>query len=447
LTRVHDPEKLVARLIGNCTNVQVEGGAVKPQFAEPSAQPDYQILDESSAEAYVRRHPMLDALVGSSEPLIVREVGDGNLNLVFVIRPDPASVGLVLKQALPWVRVHGPSWALTPKRAIAEARAYAIHQKFAADFIPRFFAFDRENYVLAMEDLSDLRNWREALNDGDIHQPSAHAVGEYVALVAFHTSAFGLESESMRALAAESSNPELCRITEDLVLTEPFVTHEHNWHHPALDAFVADFRKDAGVLDEVSQLKMRFLTTAEALIHGDLHTGSVMVGGGRTVALDPEFCFFGPVAFDLGALWANFIIAAARAWHLKRPVEFQEHVASLLPVSWQAFTDKLRELWPSRADQLIRDAALEAFLERTWTDALGFAGAKMTRRMIGYAHVTDIESLTEPERSRAALGVLCIARRLLLERRSLRATSDVAEVIAHELARTPASLAGRANQR
>ena len=414
---------------------------MKAQSAEPSAQAEYQILDEASVEDYVREHPMLDALVGHGERLLVREVGDGNLNLVFVVRADPASVGIVLKQALPWVRVHGPSWALTPKRAVAEARAYTVHQEFAADFIPRFFAFDRENYILAMEDLSDLRNWRTALNDGEIHQSSAHAVGEYVALVAFHTSAFGLESERMRSLAAESSNPELCRITEDLVLTEPFVSHEHNWHHPDLDAFVAEFRRDTAVLDEVTQLKMRFLTSGEALIHGDLHTGSVMVGGGRTVALDPEFCFYGPVAFDLGALWANFIIAAARAWHLKRPAEFQEHVASLLPASWQAFNNKLRELWPSRPDQLIRDAALEGFLESTWTDALGFAGAKMTRRMIGYAHVSDIETLTEPERSRAALGVLSIARRLLLERRGLRMPSDVAEVIAHEFARTPTSVA------
>ncbi len=55
------------------------------------------------------------------------------------------------------------------------------------------------------------------------------------------------------------------------------------------------------------------MTHGEALIHGDLHTGSVMVGGGRTVAIDPEFAFYGPVGFDLGALWANAIIASVRA--------------------------------------------------------------------------------------------------------------------------------------
>ncbi len=73
------------------------------------------------------------------------------------------------------------------------------------------------------------------------------------------------------------------------------------------------------------------MTHGEALIHGDLHTGSVMVGGGRTVAIDPEFAFYGPVGFDLGAIWANAVIAAARAAQLDRPADFRAHVAAIVP--------------------------------------------------------------------------------------------------------------------
>ena len=60
----------------------------------------------------------------------------------------------------------------------------------------------------------------------------------------------------------------------------------------------------------MQQLKLKFLTSAEALVHGDLHTGSIMVTEEDTRAIDPEFAFFGPMGFDVGALIGNLLIAA-----------------------------------------------------------------------------------------------------------------------------------------
>jgi len=68
----------------------------------------YQPLDVGQIAAYVHEQPALRGLLAAGA-LQVDEVGDGNLNQVFVVRNDPARPGLVLKQSLPWVRVHGPS--------------------------------------------------------------------------------------------------------------------------------------------------------------------------------------------------------------------------------------------------------------------------------------------------------------------------------------------------
>jgi len=51
----------------------------------------------------------------------VREVGDGNLNLVFIVE-GPAG-GLVVKQALPYVRLVGESWPLPLERSWFEYNA------------------------------------------------------------------------------------------------------------------------------------------------------------------------------------------------------------------------------------------------------------------------------------------------------------------------------------
>ena len=347
-------------------------------------------------------------------------------------RRAPASSS---KQSLPWVRVHGESWPLTLERARHEADAFATYQAFAGDAIPAYHGFDPEWYVNAMEDLADLRVWRTALNDGEIHAGAAREMGRLVARIAFHTSDFGMDPEVRKRKAAASINPELCRITEDLVLDEPFREHEHNRHPAGIDTLVRELRADRDVLREVASLKHTFMTHGEALIHGDLHTGSVMVGGGRAAAIDPEFAFYGPVGFDLGALWANAAIAASRADRLGRPEAFRAHVAAIVPDSWEAFTTELRRLWPERVDRSFSDDFLDDHLGRVWHDGVGFAATKATRRMIGYAHVADIESLDEPARSSAAGAVVRIARRWLLERRDLTDVPAFWAVVTDEIGR------------
>ena len=68
-----------------------------------------------------------------------------------------------------------------------------------------------------------------------------------------------------------------------------------------------------------AELRHAFLSEKECLIHGDLHTGSVMVpavesdeeeegessGGGAAKVIDGEFAFYGPAAFDVGTFVAN----------------------------------------------------------------------------------------------------------------------------------------------
>ena len=53
----------------------------------------------------------------------------------------------------------------------------------------------------------------------------------------------------------------------------------------------------------------RFIERAQALIHGDLHTGSIMVTIDSTQIIDPEFGFYGPMGFDIGAFLGNLILA------------------------------------------------------------------------------------------------------------------------------------------
>lgn len=377
---------------------------------------DYEFLTVDTVADYVRSRPALAGTVDPDRLASVDEIGDGNLNLVFLLKDDRGR-GLVLKQALPYVRMVGEGWPMTPERARFEVDSLQAHHALLPAHVVEVHDFDEPRHIIAMEDLSDHRVWRHALNEGLVHDGAAAAMGRYVASLAFGTSLFAVEREELARRVAASVNPQLCLITEDLVFTEPSVDAGRNSVLPANEPDAAELAADEVFVTAMGRAKWMFMTHAEALVHGDLHTGSVMVRApeGSTQcdsvkAFDSEFAFYGPVAFDLGALWANYVIAAARAYALGED-DRAAWALGLPEQTWDAFEEEFRRRWPDRIDGRVwREAFLEELLARWRAEAWLFAAAKMSRRIVGAAKTKDIETLPEDLREGAARGVLRAAR-------------------------------------
>ena len=392
---------------------------------------DYEHLTVDSCVEYIRSTSELRDLVDVDAISTIEEVGDGNLNLVFIVK-DVNGQGVVLKQALPYVRLVGPEWPMTPDRARLEAEAMEAHSTLAPSAVPVLHHFNPERFIIAMEDLSDHVVWRTALNEGRTDEGVAAALGDYVARIAFGTSIFFVDPEQQKRDMARAINPELCTITEDLVFTEPWVDAGRNSVLPDNDADVAAIASDDFMVSSMGLAKWIFMTHAEALIHGDLHSGSVMIKGDSSGnlasarAIDSEFAFFGPVAFDLGVLWANYFIAAARA-HALGEDDRARWCLDLSGQTWEAFEGRLRTLWPERRDpRVFTDAFLETLIDRWRSQCWLFAAAEMTRRVIGLAKTSDIESLDPQIRVGAARNVLQMAQGTVRARESDTSSSAFA---------------------
>src|SRR5450631_648881 len=379
----------------------------------------YAPLNEASLRALVARVPTCrDLLKGDPADWKVREVGDGNLNLVFIVTSGAA--GVVVKQALPYVRLVGESWPLPLDRAHFEREALKIQAAYAPMHVPRVYHFEPEQAAIVMAYLSPLM--AETLS---------------------RTS--GLTTPATTKKAAHSlfcQNTALCKISEDLIFTDPYrVAALNRWTSPELDGLAAAFRADAPLKVAVQELKWAFLTRGEALLHGDLHTGSVMVTETVTRVIDPEFAFFGPIGFDVGALLANLMLSyLAQNGHPGEPdaiAAYRHWLLDTIEAVWTGFETKFLALWRSSATgdafvaELFTDpagaAALEAHrratMARIFADSVGFAGAKMVRRILGLAHVEDLESIEDPKiRSACETKALHLARSLMLD---LAAIGDV----------------------
>ncbi|TYH94171.1 hypothetical protein ES332_A12G022900v1 [Gossypium tomentosum] len=272
---------------------------------------EFRPLDENSLIEYIKATPSLSSKIGHNyDGLKIKEVGDGNLNFVYIIVAPSGS--FVIKQALPYMRCIGESWPMTKERAYFEAVALKQHGGLCPEHVPEVYHFDRTMSLIGMRYLEPPHIiLRKGLIAGIEYPLLAEHMSEYMAKTLFCTSLlYRSTTEHKRAVVEFCGNVELCRLTEQVVFSDPYKVSEYNhWTSPYLDRDAETIREDYLLKIEVAELKSKFCERAQALIHGDLHTSSVMVTPDSTQVIDPEFAFYGPMGFDIGAFIGNLILA------------------------------------------------------------------------------------------------------------------------------------------
>jgi len=417
--------------------------------------PGYRALKETDVAAYLADLPAVSVVLGGGPAdWKVREVGDGNLNLVFVV--EGPGRGVVVKQALPYLRLVGESWPLPLRRAYFEHHALAAQAALVPEHVPQLFHFDETLALTVMAYLSPHIILRKGLIRGTVYKNLADHMAAFLAQTLFFTSDLGQPAaQKKKHMALFCDNIELCRITEDLVFTDPWRVAEGNrWTSPQLDTTAAAVRADGRWKRAAQELKLKFLSQAQALVHGDLHSGSIMVTEKETYAIDPEFAFYGPMGFDIGALIGNLYLAYfSQSGHETRTGgrdDYREWILKTAEQVWTLFDQRFRALWngaqasetfdpaffANAACPLAFKEAQDAYMRRLFVESLGFAGAKMTRRILGLAHVEDLESIVDPDRRAACeKRALKLARALMVEGEGfadLQAVSDAVRGLQRE---------------
>ena len=401
---------------------------------------EYQPLTpDTLAERLVGVSVVADRVGNGAESWQIDEVGDGNLNLVFIVRGPKGAV--IVKQALPYVRLVGDSWPLPLSRAFYEYHVLTRQTARDPGVVPEVYHFDEDQALIVMEFLSPHVILRKMLIAGEKVAGLAAALGKFCARTAFRGSDLSMATADKKAdTALFQGNLALMAITENLIFTDPYFDAEMNHHSDGLDPVVATLRDDVAMKTAVQQMLLKFTANAETLAHGDLHSGSIMCTGDETKVIDPEFGFYGPMGFDLGMLVSNYLMAYfSQPGHRARAdlATYQDWILQVIEDTVATFRAEFTRLWQTERSGILfpkclfedqghsSDAALQAMLRHIWQDALGICGIEMHRRILSLAHNADFEEIGDVT-VRAPLE----ARNLMMGRELILRRADIADVAA-----------------
>ena len=412
----------------------------------------YQALDEHTVLAYIKSRPAMERVFDKDCRLNAVEIGDGNLNQVFIISAtDGSGQSAVIKQALPYLRVAGESWPLTLERMRFETQALLLQNKLSPGRAPEVYDHDSEMALVIMEHLKNHEIMRKPLVARKRFPLFVDHITSFMAQTLFFTSDLYLTGMEKKEMQKAYINPDLCKMQEDFVYTNPYMDSDENKWNPVIDAEVRAVRANGTLKTAIAELKESYMTHAQAVLHGDLHTGSIMLNEEDTKVIDPEFAFYGPIGYDVGAVMENIVLNYLSHFaHTPDRDERESYQAYLLDMMrgvWTEFARKFEALWvdnnrgelpPARYWDFPRgDEAFTEFRRRyihnILRDAAGHGGCKMLRRMMGIVNVWDITSIGDLEkRAVAERAAIRIGSRWILERDTFQSQEDLADIVLEE---------------
>ena len=347
----------------------------------------------------------------SNENLVCEEIGDGNINYVYRIFDTNTKKSLILKQADVQTRVR-PDGYLNPDRSIREAEVLKLYNECAPGFSPKIIYADPVMAAIIMEDIGSYSNLRMELMAGKIFYGIEKLIARFIVDTSLPSTDLVLAYQKKFQAAAKFYNPDLCKITEDLVFTHPYKdVRQRNILLPEnADWLKKKFYEDSNLIARVAVLKEKFNNYPQGLIHGDLHSGSIFVKNKneetKIKIIDPEFAFYGPIAYDLGNVLAHFIFAQGYAKYSPLFVDKEKQRTDFLSWLENAKNNLFKFFHVFAKDFLIKNIKdpvyqneifIDNYIEKIKIDAASFCGTELNRRIIGSAKTAEITNIKKIE--------------------------------------------------
>jgi 5-methylthioribose kinase len=257
--------------------------------------------DKTSLESYLKGQAWLLL----NEKITAIEIpGAGNMN--FVIRVKTRERSFIIKQSREYVEKY-PQVAAPVERALREAEFYQLISKKESikNKMPKLIGVDKKNHVLNLEDLGNGVDYT-FLYQKNMHLDVAE-LEEIMTFVAKLHKTINTDTNKARL-----PNREMRKLNHEHIFIYPYLS-DNGLHLddilPGLQEVGLAFKEDMSLKKAVKKLGDRYLEDGKTLLHGDYYPGSWLKTEDGIKIIDPEFCFFGDVEFEIGVTLAHLKMA------------------------------------------------------------------------------------------------------------------------------------------
>jgi 5-methylthioribose kinase len=279
--------------------------ATEQEAAFRQAVPGGFYVDPSKPER-LEAHLLQRGLLDDGERLrSVSKAGEGNMNLT--LRVVTSARSFVLKQARPWVEKY-PQIAAPVDRALVEIAFYeaagAVPEVRRA--MPQLLGSDPGSRLLILEDLGEAHDFTALYSGGLLDRGALDELVAY--LVALHSEVDAATAEDRRIF----ENREMRALNHEHIFRLPLADDnplDLDGFSLGLAAAAAELKGDEAYVSTVTELGAEYLADGDTLVHGDYFPGSWLRASSGICVIDPEFCFLGPRAFDVGFMLGHLHLA------------------------------------------------------------------------------------------------------------------------------------------
>lgn len=377
------------------------------------------LMKEEAIRDYVVDHL---ELFDNKNHLVISEIGDGNINYVHQVMDRITDKSAVVKQADKYLRSSGRLLDLSRNRI--EAEILRIQNDLAPEYIPEVYDYNEKMAALTMENISEYKNMRYELIDKQIFQNFSEEISDFLAKVLIPTTDLVLDSAVKKNQVKSFTNIDMCDISENLVLTEPYDNYRNqNIVTSGNEEFVkSHLYEDDQLHAEVAWLRNNFMNNAQALIHGDLHTGSIFINQSGIKIIDPEFAYYGPMGYDIGNVLAHLyfpivlnltdenVDTSFNDWLLNSSKEIYDQVLEKLNIVYDEVV--VKKIYKNKKFK-------KDYLADIMSDALGYAGTEIIRRVVGDSKVKELSLISAEKKLSAERVLINFGIQLIKKRREI----------------------------
>lgn len=221
----------------------------------------------------------------------------------YTLRIQSNQRSFILKQARPYVEKY-PSIAAPVERANMEAAFFKAAAPWEAvgNRLPRLLYFDPENHLQMIEDLGAGADFTHFYS-GTIPIPE----NELAVLLQFLSA---LHQQSRANPPKENfQNRAMRELNHFHIFDFPFQAENgldlNSFQSGLKELAMESIFQEPNLRTFTLKLGARYLADGDTLLHGDFFPGSWLRTARGIFVIDPEFCFRGEAAFDLGVFMAH----------------------------------------------------------------------------------------------------------------------------------------------